>query len=254
MELYSPFFQTLHDERSPTGHLGNGTHASILRAVVFHGPTLVPLSIGAFANFAVIWDEDHDTRVIKAVENIYRAGFLGSILMIGERQGTLNAVVSERVQDPKVLLVLEDKLRAVAEKLEGDPWSSSLHRLDSPDHEIIEDENAKVSLYLANLNMLWRLGAQVSAADRIRAKRAASRKSTLSHLTDEQMVAILRSIPGAGDDVEVARVEALLNAAEQMKAKKEKEPVTGEKSEDKPRLSMREAALRAQNKIRLVDS
>jgi len=38
MESYSPFFQTLHDERSPTGHLGNGTHASILRAIVFTDP------------------------------------------------------------------------------------------------------------------------------------------------------------------------------------------------------------------------
>src|SRR5882757_5583273 len=103
MESYSHFFQTLHDERSPTGRLGNGTHASILRAIVFHDPTLEPLSTGALADFAVIWDEDHDTRVIKAVESIYRAGFLGSLLMIGERKGALNAIVSQGVQDPKLL-------------------------------------------------------------------------------------------------------------------------------------------------------
>ncbi len=168
MESYSPFLQTLHDEQSPTGHLGNGTHASILRAVVFHDPTLVPLSSGATADFAIIWDQDHDTRVIQAVESIYRAGFLGSILMIGERQGTLNAVVSERVQDPALLTLLEDKLGAIAQKMEGDPWSSSVRKLDSLEHEIIKDQNEKVSLYLANLNMLWQLGVQVSAHDRIR--------------------------------------------------------------------------------------
>src|SRR5262245_48555542 len=129
MESYSHFFQTLHDEGSPTGHLGNGTHVSILRAIVFHDPNLMELTTGAFADLAVIWDEDHDTRVIKAIESIYRAGFLGSILMIGERQGTLNAVVSEHVQDTTRLSLLEDKLRDVAQKMEGDAWSSSLHRL-----------------------------------------------------------------------------------------------------------------------------
>ena len=36
MTQYSQFFQTLHDELTPTGTLGRGTHYSILRAVVFH--------------------------------------------------------------------------------------------------------------------------------------------------------------------------------------------------------------------------
>jgi hypothetical protein len=47
METYSPFFQTVYDEQSPTGHLGTGTHASILRAIVFHDENLVPLTIGS---------------------------------------------------------------------------------------------------------------------------------------------------------------------------------------------------------------
>ena len=120
MESYSHFFQTLHDERSPTGRLGNGTHATILRAIVFRDQALIPLKTGASADLAVIWDEDHDTRVIKAVEAIYRAGFLGSILMIGERKGTLNAIVSESVKDPTLLNILEDKLRAVAKNGDDD--------------------------------------------------------------------------------------------------------------------------------------
>ena len=75
MKLYSPFFQTLHDERSPAGHLGDGTHASILRAMVFSDPYQRPLSGGIEVDFAVIWDADHDTRVIKAVE----AYFIGPV-------------------------------------------------------------------------------------------------------------------------------------------------------------------------------
>jgi hypothetical protein len=190
------------------------------------------LTTGASADIAVIWDEDHDARVIKALETIYREGFLGSILMIGERQGTLNAIVSERVEDPTLLKLLEDKLLAVAQHMEGDPWTSTLHKLDSPEHEIIEDDNDKICLYLKNLKMLWRLGVNLTPKDRIRARRAETRKATLSNLTDEQIVAIVRSVPGTGDPADVARFGALLNAAAEIKAKREKEAVATQKPED----------------------
>ena len=129
MESYSPFFQTLHDERSPTGRLGNGTHATILRAIVFHDPQMRSISRGAEADFAVIWDTDHDTRVIKAVEAIYRAGFLGSMLMVGESKGVLHAIRSRRRDDHGYL---KGRLHEVAQSMEGDPWSSSLHEFSSP--------------------------------------------------------------------------------------------------------------------------
>jgi len=222
MESYSPFFQTLHDERSPTGHLGNGTHSSILRAMVFQDPTFLPLTTGAFADFAVIWDEDHDTRVIKAVELIYRAGFLGSILMIGERKGTLHAIVSEDVKDPKILSSLEDELRLVAQRMEDDPWSSSVRTLDSPDHEIIDDESDKVSLYLRNLKMLWKLGLQLTTMQRLKLRRAAQGIATLSDLTDEQIVAVVKSIAGNSKEATLARAEALWNLGERIKAEKER--------------------------------
>jgi hypothetical protein len=204
------------DERSPTGRLGNGTHASILRAIVFHDATLAPLTRGASADFAVIWDEDHDTRVFQALEAIYRAGFLGSILMIGERKGTLNAIVSESAKDPKLLRVLEDKLRAVAEKMDGDPWSSSLRTLDSPNREIIDDDDARVSLYLANLKMLWGLGMKIGLKEQVmRTMKRKAAITTLRNLTPLQFSAIVKSI----QDIPAASVEeALWKAIDQFGA------------------------------------
>jgi hypothetical protein len=76
MQTYSDFFKTLHDETSPTGYLGRGTHHSVLRALVFHDPMGKPLPEGQFADFAVIWDEDHDTRVMEPIEEIYRRGLV----------------------------------------------------------------------------------------------------------------------------------------------------------------------------------
>jgi hypothetical protein len=97
MQMYSDFFKTLHDETGPTGHLGRGTHYSVLRAVVFHDPMRKPLPEGQFADFAVIWDEDHDTRVMEPIEEIYRRGLLSSFLMFGERKGSFTAILSSKI-------------------------------------------------------------------------------------------------------------------------------------------------------------
>src|SRR5215831_20387208 len=111
MRTYSDFFKTLHDETGPTGYLGRGTHYSVLRAVVFHDHMGKPLAEGQFADFAVIWDEDHDARVMEPIEQIYGQGLLSSFLMFGERQGSFTAVLSNKVTsaieeisfDPKFL-------------------------------------------------------------------------------------------------------------------------------------------------------
>jgi hypothetical protein len=81
MPKYSEFFQTLYDEQGPTIGLGRGTHYSVLRAVVFHDETGEPLPDARFTDFAIIWDEDHDTRVIDPIEDIYCRGLLPSFRM-----------------------------------------------------------------------------------------------------------------------------------------------------------------------------
>ena len=223
MESYSPFFQTLHDERSPTGHLGSGTHASILRAIVFSDPYGYQLSGGIEADFAVIWDADHDTRVIKAVEAIYRARFLSAILMIGERKGTLHAIVSESVQDDwrGGFKSLERKLQDVAQNMEGDPWSSSLRMFANPERMIIDDDEEKVRLYLSNLKMLWRLGVlRISFDDHLSFKTPVGRPRSANRYLYEQTVATMRSFPNKPEYLEAAEFELLWKAAEKIALEK----------------------------------
>jgi Bacterial RNA polymerase, alpha chain C terminal domain len=97
MQMYSDFFKTLHDETGPTGRLGRGTHYSVLRAIVFQDHFGKPLAEGQFADFAVIWDEDHDTRVLEPIEQIYSRGLLSSFLMFGEQKGCFTAVLSNEL-------------------------------------------------------------------------------------------------------------------------------------------------------------
>jgi hypothetical protein len=220
MEYYSPFFQTLHDERAPAGHLGNGTHASILRAIVFHDPYGRPLSDGIEVDFAVIWDADHDTRIIKAVDAIYRAGWLSAIVMIGERKGTLHAIASENVQNNHVfrhLEYLERRLHDVAQSMEGDPWSSSLRTFADPGRTIIDDDEERVRLYLSNLKMLWRLGVlRIRYEDHLSFKSPVGARRSMLRYIHDQTCAIARSLPDRPDRLEPAEFEIWWKKAEKI--------------------------------------
>ena len=98
---YSPFFQPLHDETRPVGHFGRGTHYSVLRVPIWHDERLQPLAQGELLDFAIIWDEDHDERVIEPIEEMYFAGLLAPVRFIGERKGTLSVLIDSAAWDEK---------------------------------------------------------------------------------------------------------------------------------------------------------
>lgn len=161
MRKYSDFFQTLHNEQNPTGYLGRGTHYSVLRAVVFHDEAGGHLSQAQFCDFAVIWDEDHDERVIEPIEIIYRSGLLSSFLFFGERKGGFTALFSEKVHDLDRRTLLHDRIEEIAGGL-SDPWFTCVANPTDSNNSIISDASDKVELYLANLRMLWRLGLKAA--------------------------------------------------------------------------------------------
>jgi len=161
MRKYSDFFQTLHDEQSPAGYLGRGTHYSVLRAVVFHDPAgLRRLNEARYTDFAVVWDEDHDDRVIAAIEQLYYASLLPSFLIFGERKGIFTAILANEVKDENRISLLKEKVHTITSPLrDGDSWTSSLGTLKDTDG-IINDAKENVSLYIANIAMLWQLGTK----------------------------------------------------------------------------------------------
>jgi hypothetical protein len=162
MQKYSEFFQTLHNKPSPTGHLGRGAHYSVLRAVVFHDAKGHSLPTAQFADFALIWDENHDVRVIEPIERIYRAGLLPRFSMFGERKGSFTAVLAD---DARV--VTNVRINGITQNLK-DPWPAVVVRRESTENRIIDASAEKVALYLNNLIMLWELGLKApTAAERL---------------------------------------------------------------------------------------
>lgn len=166
---YSHYFSCLYDEPEPVGNLGRGTHYSVFRTAEWLDVVRHPLPRPQTHDFAVIWDEDHDTRVIEAVEKLYMAGLLSPVQFIGERKGTLTVIVAARFYWHNTVDIDEYKRRVleIVQDLD-DPWTAQIGSFDrnpgSPQNTFTEgfihaDEH-RVEIYLRNIDSLWSLGTR----------------------------------------------------------------------------------------------
>lgn len=175
---YSTLFSCIHDEPEPVGHLGRGTHYSVFRAVEWLDVMRSPLAKPEVHDFAVVWDEDHDTRIIRLVESIYMEGLLSPIQFIGERKGVVTVIVAARFYWGHGQEVIEaykaslEDLSTDPDNTHGDSWPTELGFFDrspgfpptSPHQTelggLISAEEHRVVTYVRNIDSLWRLGTK----------------------------------------------------------------------------------------------
>lgn len=166
---YSSLFSCLYDEQEPIGSLGRGTHYSVFRAVEWLDVCRQPLTLPQVHDFAVIWDEDHDTRVIPVIEQIYMAGLLSPVQFIGERKGTLTVVVAARFYFHGMESNIQDYaslVNKIAQNASGDAWPADVGMFDrhpgsdhqNETHGLIMADDHRVQTYLRNIDSLWGLG------------------------------------------------------------------------------------------------
>lgn len=172
---YSTLFSCLYDESQPIGQLGRGTHYSVFRSVEWLDVVRAPLKTPQIHDFSVVWDEDHDTRIIEIIESIYMAGLLSPIQFIGERKGVLTVIVAAKFYfntHDSDLKNYERQLQDICTiPSHGDYWSVEIGMFDrSPDspHQtdlqgLISDKEHRVITYLRNIDSLWGLGTKVFA-------------------------------------------------------------------------------------------
>ena len=171
---YSTLFSCLHDEREPVGYVGRGTHYSVFRSVEWLDVERRQLAKPQIHDFAVIWDEDHDERVIDVIERIYMAGLLSPVQFIGERKGGLSIVLAARYfcgsSDDFRGAEFAKLVSPLVSDVNGDSWNMELGCFDRSDksaqgHQtelpgIIQDDDEVVFTYLKNIDNLWRLGTK----------------------------------------------------------------------------------------------
>jgi hypothetical protein len=167
---YSDYFTTIYDQTEPVGNLGRGTHYSVLRYASWFDVEAKRIDIPQTHDFAVIWDEDHDTRVIQAIEKIYKSGLLSPIQFIGERKAFLSIVVAAKfyfsgtkADQTEYAKRLED----ITSDIDGDYWNLQIGFYDKarPDHQtqlagMIACGGAEEDTYLRNIDNLWQLGTK----------------------------------------------------------------------------------------------
>jgi len=160
MQKYSDFFKTLHDETEPTGYLGRGTHYSILRAVVWHDQFGKILEEAHYLDFAIVWDEDHDTRIIEVLEAMYLKGLLSPVIIAGERKGGLTLLFSHENRAKYSGIAYQCYVKKAQELAQPDTdwWETTVTTIDDDDNGIINDSRDETELYLNNLCSLWKLG------------------------------------------------------------------------------------------------
>lgn len=157
MHVYSPFFTTLYDQREPVGNFGRGGHYSVLRATSWHQPHGGVSERPYHYDFGIIWDEDHDERVIPVVEEIYLAGLLSKFMFFGERKGIFTAVMHDYCAiDPDSPKLHEEISRIVENSIGNDWWQTDIEKFSTKEIAIGEAER----VFHANIRMLWQLGGK----------------------------------------------------------------------------------------------
>ncbi|MNH09001.1 hypothetical protein D3C79_684430 [compost metagenome] len=162
---YSSLVTTIYNEPAPVGSIGRGSHYSVLRATTSYDSILKPTRVVNVHDFAVIWDEDHDTRLIKVIERMCIENLLSPVVFIGERKGGVTILVDKKFYDDKDKLQFYNvMIRGICSPLD-DSWGSEIGFFDGSDADvtnearmIINDTEAKVKNYLLNINGLWSLG------------------------------------------------------------------------------------------------
>jgi len=169
--VYSTLFHCLYDQPEPIGSLGRGAHYSVFRVAERFDVELKPAVPPQIHDFAVIWDEDHDTRVIEAVECLYMHDLLAPVQFVGERKGTLSLILAARGLSYMGLTWDQYKARAqeaINQMSHGDWWPveiGSFDRRPGNPHQndpgcIVQADVHRVEAYLLSIDTLWNLGTR----------------------------------------------------------------------------------------------
>lgn len=171
--VYSQFLACLYDQAEPVGDLGRGTHYSVFRSIEWRDLNGDFRDSGRFHDFAVVWDEDHDTRVIGFAEQLHMHGLLWPIIFIGERKGMLTILLWRDVDPVRERSDWFDVVKELAETaVECDVWTADFGRFHRDPANcqsltepagIISDSDELVVAYLQAIDVLWQLGEKKRA-------------------------------------------------------------------------------------------
>jgi len=114
MQKYSHFFSVIYDQPEPVGNIGRGNHYTVARVVEADG--------FGFMDFAIIWDEDHDTRVIWVIEKMISQKLIARVVAVEEKKGCLTIITRGDARGTPD----EREIKKICESMPSDWWEVEL--------------------------------------------------------------------------------------------------------------------------------
>lgn len=166
--VYSSLFQCLYDQQQPI--VPHYYPYSVFRAIDSRDVTQVPTLEPRVHDFAVLWDEDHDTRVISVLEEMLMAGVLPGVQFISEHKGELTIILAAPTYFAIDLDAFKTKVHALTATT-GDWWVLRIGIFDRSPHslrtrhqcdfeEIVGLSDEATHAYLYSINDMWNLGTK----------------------------------------------------------------------------------------------
>lgn len=170
---YSHILHCIYDEQEERGNLGRGTHYSVFRVPEWFDVIGNPVEKAMQHDFAVLWDEDHDERIISVLERLYINGLLFPVQFIGERKGGITAILASKFWYSGTeadLKAYQAKFEALSGEVENDWWNTDFGMFDKSlvhgaPHQtdlmgIVNAQSEKVDTYVRNIDNLWSIGSR----------------------------------------------------------------------------------------------
>ena len=165
-EYYSTIFTTIYDQPESISDFSNGVHYSIMRAVEWLDVERNSLSAPEIHDFAILWDRDHDVRIINVIEKLYLTGLLSPIQFIGEHKGVLTIILASKYEyNADDVGNYKKQVSEIVSSLDFDSWICSFGTFDrsGADHQCLFNELLSVShkntfYFLKSIDLQWKLG------------------------------------------------------------------------------------------------
>ncbi|HCF5250240.1 hypothetical protein [Pseudomonas aeruginosa] len=165
LPTYSNFFRTEYDEQNDVGALE--AHYSVLSVPLFEEPN----SRIDLQRIAVIWDSDHDQRVIDILEAAYFQGLLSPVLYIAEHKGAVSVIINETLNQPQKNRQNRLWQQISDEVIDNDKFKVHLMSKEEFIETLKDRLQPAFRNYLVHINDAWDLGPHIYVAPKASERR-----------------------------------------------------------------------------------
>jgi hypothetical protein len=161
-DKYSTILACLFDQAGPAIVNGGNPSYSIFRVTQARDQIGQRVDRMTVHDLAIIWDDDHDERVVYALERLHLAGLLWPVVFASENRGTLTMFIQGGLSLPSNF---EEEVREACSAAVKDNWHVTfpIYNRPSPFNfnpglDVVPGASLNAISYLCAIDAQWKLG------------------------------------------------------------------------------------------------